>query len=108
MVWRFLSVLAVTALLVLPAGAWADDDQEQALRALQAGEIVPLREILDLAAQDFKGEMVEVELERDGGRWVYEVKLLCPGGRLVKAEYDARTKELLKAKDKRRPGRRGE
>lgn len=97
---------AAVLLLGSTAGLRADDeDQERARQALKAGEIVPLREILDAAAQDFDGEMIEVELERDHGRWVYEVKLICPGGRLVKAEYDARTKELLKSTGKR--GRRG-
>jgi uncharacterized membrane protein YkoI len=101
-----LSMAAVVLLFGAAAGAWADDDdQERARQALKAGEIVSLREILDVAAKDFEGEMIEVELDRDHGRWVYEVKLLCPGGRVVKAEYDARTKELLKYTGKR--GRKG-
>ena len=37
------------------------------------------------------GEFVlEVELERHGQRWIYEIKLLRPGGALSKLLVDAR------------------
>ena len=42
--------------------------------------------------------MLAVELEREDGRWVYELKLLDPAGRLVKLEVDARSAELLRRK----------
>lgn len=79
--------------------ASADDDQERALGALRAGEIVPLRDILSQAERDFDGEMIEVELEREDGRWIYEIKLLAPGGRVMELEYDARTKALLETEE---------
>ena len=41
------------------------------------------------------GEVLEVELERDDGRWIYELKLLQPGGELRKLKLDARSGELL-------------
>src|SRR5213080_4728414 len=34
----------------------------------------------------------------DDGRWVYKVKLLAPGGAIVRLEYDARDARLLRAK----------
>ena len=39
--------------------------------------------------------VVEVELERDDGRWLYELKLLTPEGVLVEMELDAATGALL-------------
>jgi uncharacterized membrane protein YkoI len=39
--------------------------------------------------------MIEAELEREDGLWVYEVKLLRPNGRVVEALFDARSGELL-------------
>ena len=41
-----------------------------------------------------------VLLERDGGRWIYEIKLLQPGGQRVKLKLDARTAELIQRKDR--------
>jgi uncharacterized membrane protein YkoI len=90
-------VLAM-ALWTTTGGARADDDHERARRALEAGEVVPLREILDVVERDFRGEIVEVELERETTRWIYEIRLLAPGGRLLQLEYDAHSKELVKAR----------
>ena len=39
--------------------------------------------------------MVELELTPEGGRWVYELELLAPDGRLLKLRIDAKSKQLL-------------
>ena len=39
-----------------------------------------------------------VELEREGGRWIYEVKLLQAGGQLLKLDVDAATAQVLAVK----------
>ena len=94
------AAIAVTAATV---GVRADADEaehdpERARAALEAGEVAPLREILARAERDFPGTLLEVELERGRGRWVYELKLLTSGGAVVELLYDARTTELLGAK----------
>jgi uncharacterized membrane protein YkoI len=79
-------------------GAWAADqerDQEQARRALEAGEILPLDQILQEVQQRYPGTVVELELTPEGGRWVYELELLAPDGRLLKLRIDAKSKQLL-------------
>jgi uncharacterized membrane protein YkoI len=45
------------------------------------------------------GHVLEVELERKQGRWVYEIKSLEPGGRLVKRQLDAQSGEILHTKE---------
>jgi uncharacterized membrane protein YkoI len=40
--------------------------------------------------------VLEVELEQEQGRWLYEIKLIEPGGRLVKLELDAASGEVLR------------
>ena len=45
---------------------------------------------------------LELELEREDRRWIYEVKLLQPGGRIVALEVDARSAELLKQRSRDR------
>ena len=94
---RGTSAWMLALLLALPvAPARADDkDHELARRALQAGEVLPLRTLLERLAATHPGEVLEVELERDDGRWIYELKLLQPGGELRKLKLDARSGELL-------------
>lgn len=84
-----------------PALAGGDHDHDRARAAVQAGEVLPLKTVLERVARSHPGEVLEVELEHEHGRWVYEIKLLQPGGRLVKLEVDAATAEVLRGK--RRP-----
>ena len=105
--WLWLSLLP--ALLALPLGAMArsEADQDRARAALQAGEIQPLTFILTRLAQTQPGQVLELELERKEGRWLYEIKLLRPGGSLLKLEVDARTGEVLRQKSKDSDARTG-
>jgi uncharacterized membrane protein YkoI len=43
---------------------------------------------------------MEVELEREHGRWRYEIKLLRSDGRLMKLDIDARDGSILRSKTK--------
>jgi uncharacterized membrane protein YkoI len=90
-------------LLVLGAGAAVaggdrrgeDHDHDRARQALEAGEILPLRTILDRLERNHPGQVMEVELERKDGRWVYEIKLLRRGGALNRLQVDARDGSLI-------------
>jgi uncharacterized membrane protein YkoI len=88
-----LLALIVTLGLVSPAAA--DDDHERARRAVEAGEAMPLTRILERVEADFAGQLLEVELEKDDGRWVYEIELLTPQGNVIELTYDARSGALL-------------
>ena len=92
------------ALLLATAPAHADSDQDRARAAVQAGQVLPLKTVLERLEREHPGQVLEVELEREDGRWVYEVKLLQAGGRLVKLELDADSGEVLKRRE--RDGRR--
>ena len=46
-------------------------------------------------------QVLELELEREDGRWIYEVKLLQADGQLLKLDLDARTAEVLSVKRRR-------
>jgi len=101
--WR----LAVLALPLLAAAAQADDrrDHERARAAVQAGQVLPLPALLEQVRRQAPGQVLEVELEHEDGRWLYELKLLQPGGQLVKLEVDAATGQVLATK--RRKADRG-
>ena len=95
---RPVRLLAVAVVLACAAAAAADDDHARARAAREAGEIVSLQAILDRVHAEFNGSPVEIELDDDDGRLIYKVKLLAPGGAIVKLEYDARDARLLRAK----------
>ncbi|HUG59437.1 MAG TPA: PepSY domain-containing protein [Candidimonas sp.] len=84
-----------------------ESDHEQARHALEAGEILSLRTVMDQVERDYPGQIVKIEFERDDGVWLYEIKVLQSGGRLVKMKIDARDGTVLKIKgpDMRHKGR---
>ena len=94
---RLAPMLAAALILVSVPQARADSDHDRARQALEAGEILPLKTELERLARDTPGQVMEVELERSGERWIYEIKLLRPGGALVKLKVDARDATVIPA-----------
>ena len=92
--------LCAGLLLTLAGPGWADDDHDRARRALEAGEILPLRTILHRVEREHPGRIMEVELEDKDNLWLYEIKLLRGDGTLVKLKVDARDGRLLDRKIK--------
>ena len=96
-------LLLLLPLALVGGGARADPRDHGPGRApLPAGEVLPLADVLRRVAQTHPGDVLEVELEREHGRWIYELKLLQPGGALLKLEVDARTGQVLQARERRR------
>lgn len=93
------------ALLALAGFGAADErhdgDHDRARQALEAGEVLPLRAIIGRVERDYPGQIVEVELEREDGRWEYEIKVLRAGGVLVKLKFDARDGRVLGVKGRK-------
>ncbi|MFG6489276.1 PepSY domain-containing protein [Roseateles sp. BYS78W] len=106
---RWPAVLPCVAALCVGAAAvspvHADDlpDHDRARAALKAGEVLPLQEVLDRLQRSHPGEVLEVELEREDGRWIYEFKLLQSGGRLLRLDVDARTATVLRSRQRPAP-----
>jgi uncharacterized membrane protein YkoI len=96
--------LCALALCLGAVPAHADSEQDRARAALQAGQVLPLATVLARLEREQAGQVLEVELEHEDGRWIYEVKLLQAGGRLMKLELDAATGAVLKrrVRDERR------
>ena len=102
--------LLVGSLALQPAWSGSKDDHNRARQAVQAGQVLPLRSVLERLEREHPGQVMEVELEQEEGRWIYEVKLLQPAGQLVKLKLDVRTGALLPGKgnsphDERRSSR---
>ena len=83
----------------------ADNDHDRARAAVRAGAVLPLTTILERLEREHPGQVLEVELERDDGRWIYEIKLLQADGRLVKLEVDAASGAVLQAQGAQTPKR---
>jgi len=104
--------LASLVMLVMPgtgdSHAGDNSDHERARQAVEAGEVLPLRTILERVEREYPGQVMEVELDREKGEWVYEVKVLRKGGALMKLKIHARDGAILGLKEKHerqpRPG----
>lgn len=101
------SLFALFSLMLMlaaagPRAVHASDerDHDRARQALESGQVLPLRTVLERVERDYPGQVMEVELERKDGRWIYEVKLLRAGGALLKLKVDARDGMLLDRKER--------
>ena len=91
-----LSVMLMACWLgALPATADDDQDWLRLHEEVQEGKIKPLSEILDQLAEDYVGQVIDVDLDDEDGIRVYEVELLGPQGQVVEFEINAVTGELL-------------
>ncbi|MDR6773754.1 PepSY domain-containing protein [Azospirillum sp. BE72] len=99
-----LTAAALCGVLFLSSPASADErDHERAREAVALGRILPLEAIVERVRAEVSGDILDVELEDEhDGRLVYEIKVLAPGGRILKLEYDAATGDLLRSKGRRR------
>lgn len=97
MKYTTLLIATLTAASLFPRPGLADDaaDWRALHREVQAGRIQPLERILDSLSRDWLGEVIEVEVEREDGRWVYEIELLGPQGQVVEFEIDAASGDIL-------------
>ncbi|MDR1994525.1 PepSY domain-containing protein [Azonexus sp.] len=92
--------LALLAALVAPAVGDDRRDHELAREELAAGRILPLRTVLDRIRPNFPGEVLEVELDDEHGRWVYAIKILNANGGVSKLLVDARDASLIRVRNR--------
>lgn len=94
-----LGAIVLAAALALPAfRAGADrhhHDHDDARLAVERGEALPLAIILERVRGKLGGEVVGVRFEREDGRWIYEFRVIVPGGGLADMCVDAATGELI-------------
>lgn len=100
----FLAVPLLAGVLLAPVPAAASDHDKGApdavRRAVEAGEIKSLADILASLRDKLPGQVAGVEIERERGRWIYEFRLVDDKGRLYEAYVDARSGEIERVKEK--------
>jgi uncharacterized membrane protein YkoI len=94
-----LTLAAITSVAMADQGRGRHGDHDDALAAVEARQALPLTRIFQIAQTAVPGEIIEVELDRDDGRLIYEVDVLTGTGRLRQVEIDARTGEVLEVED---------
>lgn len=91
----------VIGLFLVPLQASADehDDHRRALRALERGDVLPLATLIRVVEDRFDARIIEVELEEDEGRYIYEFELITPAGSILEVEVEARTGMVLEVEE---------
>lgn len=87
--------LAGALLAAAPALQADERDHELARQALEQGQILPLRSVLEKVERDYQGQVLKIEFERDDGRFVYKIRLLQSDGRMAKLKVDAMDGRVL-------------
>lgn len=83
------------AIMLLAGSAVGDQPWESLHGEVRRGEVVPLETILDWLETHYIGDVLEVEVEREGGYVEYEIKLLGPQGQVVEFEFDGQNGQLM-------------
>ncbi len=91
-------LLAGLIALAWPLEVLAHDerDHDLARRLHREGAIVSLEAVVAAAQRLRPGDILEVELERKRGRYIYEVEILDREGWVWELRFDAGTGRLLK------------
>ncbi|MEW7979393.1 MAG: hypothetical protein G8D28_01930 [gamma proteobacterium symbiont of Phacoides pectinatus] len=79
---------------VLGGAAWSEEDHHRSRRLVAQGVILPLQEIVARLAAP-RGWILEVELERQGARHLYEIELLDEDGQVWEYRVDAADGRVL-------------
>jgi uncharacterized membrane protein YkoI len=96
---NFTNLMIAFLMLSSPPIVLADDDHVEARRLRDSGEILPLEVILKNVRQAHPGNLLEVEIDTEDGRIVYEVEILGKDGVVKEIIIDATTGNLLFARE---------
>jgi hypothetical protein len=69
--------------------------QRRARDAVKRGEIRPLDEVTTVVQRRYPGRLLDVQLQDNRGRPVYQLKMLTRDGRVLNVAVDARTAQIL-------------
>ena len=95
-----LAVAAATTGTAAQAAERGHGDHDLARQALERGQVLPLRTVLEKVEREYQGQVLKVEFEHDDGRFIYEIRLLQQDGRMAKLKIDAVDGRVLQIKRK--------
>lgn len=99
---RLTAIAVAVGLVSVTGGVFAGDrlDHDEIKQLRETGQILPMGEVMASAQTVQPGQLVEAELEREDGAYLYEIKILAADGTVHKLELDAATGEVIKRKEK--------
>jgi uncharacterized membrane protein YkoI len=71
-------------------------DADDARELKQSGKIMPLEELIARVRKDYPGQIIQIELDEEKDRFIYEIEVLNDEGVVIELELDAATGEVLK------------
>lgn len=83
-------------ILIYIQTAFADDSHDEIKMLRDEDVIVSLESLIKKAQQLKSGRVIEVELERENGRYVYEIEILDHQRQVWEFYFDAQNGQLLK------------
>lgn len=88
--------VAALWLTTVGQGSASDLSQDEALKLRKQGEILSSQTFIERALERHpKARLLELELEKKQGRYIYEVELLTAYGQVRELKFDASSGELL-------------
>lgn len=93
-----LSRLVLIGSMAFNTGAVGDHlDHDSVKRLCDEGRILSMSDVMRRATLIQPGQLLEAELDRDNGRYVYEIRILDPAGRIHELELDAASGALIES-----------
>lgn len=74
----------------------ADLKADEVWELKQSGKIMPLEDVIKQVRRDYPGRIIEIELEDEDGRYIYELELVDENGVVWELDVDAKTGQVLK------------
>ncbi len=96
---RNLFKYAALAFVLLASWPAVANDQDHARAAVQAGEALPLNQVLARLGGSYPGRLIDADLRRDGNRWIYRIRLLDNNGTERRLIVDARNASVLSVRE---------
>lgn len=90
-----LFLLSLCQAAVLPRAGRAGEDHDRARSLKEAGEILPLEQIVEKARKERAGRLLEAELKEKRGRFIYELEVVDEKGIVWELKYDAKSGALI-------------
>ncbi|MDH5357453.1 MAG: PepSY domain-containing protein [Gammaproteobacteria bacterium] len=92
-------LIGLIVIVMASFSAYSDDDNDRARALHERGKIVSLETLLQSIRQHGDWQILEIELEPEDDRLIYEVELLDQQGHVHKLMFDAKTGQELKLID---------
>jgi uncharacterized membrane protein YkoI len=100
---RMALLLAALASMAAPPSFAREEESERrdaVRRAVEAGEVLPLSQILEKVRVKVSGDITGIEINREDGRWHYEFRVIDRSGRVLEVHVDARSGNIEQIEEK--------